>query len=123
MHKVRIDVAGWEAFTDLFGGVPFENGVSTRPLTPQEENRIGACIRVVRLDNDEQVGAATVMAESRNVSAEVVPALSNASEQPKEEIIPKYTKRNLKRLLQRVALKQSEKLQKNLTLKALKFLR
>jgi hypothetical protein len=45
MHKVRIDQIGWDSYTGLLGMVPFENGVSTRPVTDQEALRIGAIIK------------------------------------------------------------------------------
>ena len=87
MSKVRINVPGWEKFDGLLGMVPFENGVSTRELTKDEIMRIGANIAIVKVDSDEQVGAAVTMANSRNVSAEVKAASPTlAEEQPKVEL-------------------------------------
>lgn len=82
MFLVRIDKAGWETFTGQLGMVPFENGVSTRPLTEIEMRQIGASIRIVRLESDEQVGPAVTMVNARSVSAEVKTPLPTVEEEP-----------------------------------------
>lgn len=82
MFIVKIDVPGWEHYEGLLGMVPFKNGISERPLTQIEMDRIGASIRLVKVDSDEQVGASVAMANSRNVSAEVKAPLQVAQPEP-----------------------------------------
>jgi hypothetical protein len=71
MFICKVDCPGWESYNGLLGHVPFENGISTRPLTEQEMLRIGASIRLVKLDSNEQIGPSVVMVKARNISAEV----------------------------------------------------
>lgn len=90
MNYVKIDVRGYEHFNDDLGGVPFEKGISTRPLTPNEIARLGASIRLVIVDSDEQVGPGVdiVNAIKANSPAEVVKPLRTAEEARTEAIEP-----------------------------------
>lgn len=121
MFKVRIDVPGWESYSDLFCMVPFENGVSTRPVTDQEALRIGAIIKCVRVDNDEQLGAATVMAESKNVSAAIVPELAKASDKPETEIVLKYSKDKLEEIASEGGIKAIREVAKEFDVKGVEI--
>lgn len=110
MYKVRIDSVGFEYFTGLLGQVPFTNGVSDRELTDGETSRLGASVRLVRLDNDEQVGAATDIVNARNVQAKVAPvekAPVEAAKQPAKEL--KYSKEYLENLAQEGGIKAVRK--------------
>ena len=82
MNLVSIDQKGWEKYTGYLGMVPFENGVSTRPLTDIEMRQIGASIRLVNVESDEQVGPSVTMVNARAVSAEVKAPLPTVAEKP-----------------------------------------
>lgn len=84
--KIRITVPGWDSFSGLFGTVEFENGVSVRDVTEQEALRIGANLNVVRIDTDEQVGAAAV--DNSKIEAPTIEDADRTHEKPK----PKETK-------------------------------
>lgn len=71
--KIKIDVPGWEGFSGEMMGIPFEGGISTRDVTPNEALKMGANIRVVTVEDNEQVGITTV--NNGHVEAEMlVPA-------------------------------------------------
>ena len=92
MFKCKIDVPGWEMFSGMLGMVPFKNGISERELTLIEMQRIGASIRLVKVDSDEQVGASVLMAQSRNISAEVKAPSETLADAPVKEVELKYSK-------------------------------
>jgi hypothetical protein len=121
MQKVRIDAPGWEGFSDLLGGVPFKNGVSERELTPQEVLRLGACIRLVKVENDEQVGASTVMASSRNVSASVEEPLQKASTDQRPEVEPKYSRDKLEEIASEGGIKAIREVAKEFDVKGVEI--
>lgn len=121
MNIVRIAAPGWEGYSDLLGGVPFKDGVSERPLTPQEMARIGASIKLVKVDSDEQVGASTIMACSRNISAEVVPALKKASEATPKEVEPKYSKDRLEEIASEGGIKAIREIAKEFDVKGVEI--
>lgn len=73
MSRVKIDVPGWGSFNGEMRGIPFENGVSTRELTPHEKLMLGSVIGISDIDSGKQVGAGVEMANIYNVSAEVKP--------------------------------------------------
>jgi hypothetical protein len=96
MSKIKIDVAGYEAFDGFLGTLQFEGGVSVREATDMEIRRIGANIKIVKVGNDEQVGPATVMVDARNVSAVVETALQKESDEPATDATElKYTEEQL----------------------------
>jgi hypothetical protein len=121
MHICKIDAVGWEHYTGLLGLVPFKNGVSERPLTPIEEVRIGASIRLVRVESNEQVGAATVMAEARNISAASAPALQTANEEPAREVELKYTKDKLEEIASEGGIKAVREIAKEFDVKGVEI--
>jgi hypothetical protein len=96
MYICKIDAIGWNCYTGLVGTVPFKDGISERPLTDQEIARLGAVIRLVRVDSDEQVGAAVTMAGIGHVSAEVVaPSPTLEDEQTEQKVELKYDREKL----------------------------
>lgn len=97
MFLVRIDKAGWETFSGQLGLVPFKDGVSTRPLTDIEMRQIGASIRIVRLESNEQVGPAVAMVDARSVSAEVKTPLPTVAE-TEPEVALEYDRDTLEKL-------------------------
>lgn len=84
--KVRINEPGWETFSEMLCGVKFENAVSVRELTPREIAMIGSNLKIVRLDNDEQVGASVVMANTGHLQAKVETPLLRKDEKKEEEV-------------------------------------
>lgn len=105
MAKIKIDVPGWELFTGYLGTVDFVNGVSTREVSPTEVRVIGANIRVVEVDSDEQVGPATSMVNARHVSATVEAALETESAEPEVEVEGKYNEDNLNAMADKGGIK------------------
>lgn len=95
MFKVRIDRDGWESFTGQLGTVEFKDGVSVRPLTEREVQFLGASIRIVRADTDEQVGVGVTVKEGRKHSAKVVEPLKTETEEQKEAPVLKYDRDKL----------------------------
>lgn len=83
MHKVKVDMVGFEHYTGLLGSVPFTNGISDRPITDDEASRLGASVKLVKVDNNEQVGAATIMANARNLQKEAKPVEAAPVEKPR----------------------------------------
>lgn len=120
MHIVKIDKEGWEAFTGSLGPVPFKNGVSERPLTEQEIGRIGASIRLVKVDSDEQVGPAVVMVDARNVSAEVKVALQTSEEEP-EVVELKYDREKLEEIASEGGIKAVREIAKEFDVKGVEI--
>jgi hypothetical protein len=91
MDICKIDQTGWDSYTGLVGMVPFKDGISERPMTDLEIARIGASIRLVRVDSDEQVGAAVTMVKARGIAAEVKTSHTQVkSETPKAPKELKY---------------------------------
>ena len=122
MFFIKIDVPGYEHFTSLFCMVPFKNGVSERPVTEQEALRIGSIIKTVRLDTDEQLGASTVMANTRHMSAEVVPlrlSLAEVKEEPEVEL--KYTKDQLEEIASEGGIKAVREIAKEFDVKGVEI--
>jgi hypothetical protein len=106
MFKIKIDVPGWESFSDLLGNVPFVNGVSAREVTEREMFMIGANVRVVKAETDEQVGASVLMANTDHLSAEVVAPLQTAEEEIAEVgPTPKYSREYLEDLADKGGIK------------------
>lgn len=110
MYKIRIDSVGFEYFTGLLGQVPFTDGISDREVTDNEASRLGASVRVVKVDNNEQVGAATNIANARNVQAEVAVVKENPVE-TKEALTKelKYSKAFLEKLAEDGGIKAVRK--------------
>jgi hypothetical protein len=112
MFKVRVDVKGFDKYTGLLGTVNFTNGVSDREVTDLECARLGAIMRIVRLDTDEQVGASTNMVKSRDVPAEVKePMAVEVEPKAKAEPAPlKYTKETLDAMAEADGMKAIRKI-------------
>lgn len=121
MYFIKIDVPGWEHFNGLLGMVPFENGISTRHVTPQEAARIGSTLRVVEVGTDEQVGASVNMATARNISAEVTPLLQRATEEEVAVIEPKYTKDELEEIASEGGIKAVREIAKEFDVKGIEI--
>lgn len=83
MFKIKVDVKGFEKYTGLLGTVPFTNGVSDREVTEEECNRLGAIMKMSKVEGDEQVGSSAKMIKARQTSATVQPTMKTA-EEPKE---------------------------------------
>jgi hypothetical protein len=112
MFKVKIDMVGFDSFSDLMMGIPFENGISARVVTPDEADRLGASVRLVKVDSDEQVGAGTVMAKARLDKVEA-PVAVPAPKAPEEPVVPvtevKYTRESLEELAESGGIKAVRK--------------
>ena len=121
MHFVKIDQIGWDSYNGLLGMVPFKNGVSERPVTDVEMSRLGASIRLVKVDSDEQVGAATTMANSRHVSAEVEAPIEPVKEEPKAEVELKYTKDQLEEIASEGGIKAVRDIAKEFDVKGVEI--
>jgi hypothetical protein len=120
MFFVKIIVQGWDSYTGLLGMVPFENGISTRPVTAQEAARLGASLSIVKVDSNEQVGASVNMASARNVSAEVQAPLKH----PEEESVPievKYTKDRLYEIASEGGIKAVREIAKEFEVKGVEI--
>jgi hypothetical protein len=85
MSKIRIAVPGYESFDGYLGTLEFKGGVSVREPTPVEITRIGANVKIVKVDGDEQIGPAANMVNSRFVSAKLEAPLQREREEPKVE--------------------------------------
>jgi hypothetical protein len=120
MSFVRIDQKGWETFTGLLGPVLFENGVSKRELTPNELARLGASVKLVTLEGDKQVGAATIMANSRHVSAAVKPVVKPKVERA-EPIQLKYDKDKLEEIASEGGIKAVREVAKEFGVKGVEI--
>jgi hypothetical protein len=103
MSKVRITVPGWDRFTGLLGVIPFEDGVSTRELIPQEKSRLGAILGIEDVDGG-QVGAGVDMAKIYNVSAEVKP-VEPKPVAPKPEKVLQYNREKLEAIAEEGGIK------------------
>lgn len=120
MYKVRIDEPGWDSYSDYLGAVKFENGVSERELTEREVIMIGANVKIVRIDNDEQVGLTVIMANTDHLSAEVTPPLQRADQEeavellydalPPEEVNDLYTEEQLLEIAEKGGMKAIRKI-------------
>lgn len=114
MSRIKIDVAGWDHFNGHLGTIEFENGISKRELTQQEMHRLGANLKIVRVDNNEQVGASVIMANIGHVSAELTPALPTLAEQKEaaqnEEPELKYTRAVLNEIADKQGIKGIRKI-------------
>ena len=121
MSIVKIDVPGWEHFEGQLGMVPFKNGISQRELTPLELQRIGANIRLVKVDTDEQVGAAVTMAQSRHLSAEVKAPSKTLEEEPVKEVVLKYTKDQLEEIASEGGIKAIREIGKEFDVKGVEI--
>ena len=97
MTIIKIDVPGYESFDGSLGTLEFKGGVSVRGATEMEIRRIGANIRIVKVEDNEQIGPATIMVDTRHVSAVVEVALQREPEEPaKEETVDgEYTEEQL----------------------------
>lgn len=121
MHIVKIDQIGWDSYTGQLGMVPFENGISTRPLTDHEMTRLGASIKLVKVGSDEQVGAATTMANSRHLSAEVETAIIPTEEKPEVVVELKYTKDQLEEIASEGGIKAIREIAKEFDVKGVEI--
>jgi hypothetical protein len=121
MFKVKIDVPGWDSYTGLLGMVPFENGISTRPVTDHEATKLGALLRVVRIDSDEQIGASTIMAGSRHISAEVAPSIIATKEEEKPVKELKYSKDRLDEIASEGGIKAIREIAKEFDVKGVEI--
>lgn len=112
MFKVRIDVNGFDKYTGPLGTVNFTNGVSDRELTELEVARLGAVMKIVILDTDEQVGASCSMVKNRDVAAEVMPTLETPEpEEEKQEPAPlKYNRETLEAMAEADGMKAIRKI-------------
>jgi hypothetical protein len=97
MKQIRIDVAGWEAFNGFLGTVEFENGISVSEVTEMDIRRIGANIRIVEVESNEQIGPSTTIVNSRHVSAQLEVALRTEQEEQEDQDTTekKYTEESL----------------------------
>jgi hypothetical protein len=120
MHIVRIDQQGWDFYDGLLGMVPFKNGISTRPLTDQEMSQLGASIKLVKVENDEQVGASVTMVDSRRVSAEVAPLLPTVKEDEKKVEV-KYSKDKLEEIASEGGIKAIREVAKEFDVKGVEI--
>lgn len=119
MIHVKIDIAGWEYFTGMIRGVEFVDGKSTRPLTEREINTIGANMRIVDVETNEQVGptikrvgdipapiATNTPTADTEETVEVEKVEEATVEDPREEKPSKiYTKEELEELAQTGGIK------------------
>lgn len=121
MSIVKIDQSGWDAFTGQLGPVPFENGVSTRPLTPAEKTRLGAAIKLVEIDSGKQIGASTIMANTRHLSAQVTPTRQAPKEEPKPKVELKYTKDKLQEIASEGGIKAIREIAKEFDVKGVEI--
>lgn len=98
MDRVRIDVPGWDGFTGALGGVPFTDGISDRPLTPQEIARIGANMRIVKLDGDGQVGPGMDMIAAESRPAPILNARPEEAKPEPTPVVLEYDRERLEKL-------------------------
>jgi hypothetical protein len=99
-QRLRITEPGWALFTDYFGGVPFENGLSVHPVDPITAMRLGSLIQIELVDTGEQAGKAAELVAMHDTAAAVVtpvPAATEADMAPKVEapLVPKHTRESL----------------------------
>lgn len=122
MFKVRIDRKGYDKFNGTLGFVEFENGVSVRPLTEREVAVIGASIRLVRVDTDEQVGQGVKIKEGTKASAEVKKPLAKASDAKPVEAKPlKYDKDKLEEIASEGGIKAIREIAKEFDVKGVEI--
>lgn len=121
MFKIRIDVNGFDKYTGLLGTVHFTDGVSDREVTQDEYHRLGAIMKMVRADTDEQVGATITMAQSRNVSAEVVAPSKTAEEETLEAVEAKYSRDALELIAEKDGLKGIRKIAEEFNVKGVQI--
>lgn len=107
MYKVKVDMVGFEKYTGLLGTVSFTDGISDRPVTEDEAARLGASVRLVRVDKNEQVGAATDMANARRLQSQSATVKEDISEpeakveplrKPKKAVALKYNEEKLEEI-------------------------
>lgn len=103
MTKVRINEPGWETFSEMLCGVPFKNAVSTRELTPREIAMIGSNLKIVRVDDDTQVGASVIMANTGHLQAQVEAPLQRKSETDKKKTEKKTSEKYTQEALEKIA--------------------
>lgn len=65
--KIKIIERGWETFSDVLGGVKFENGVSVDDVPEHLITRIGAVVRTEAVTGG-QVGAAQQLIDAKNMT-------------------------------------------------------
>lgn len=122
MFKVRIDVPGYEYFNGSLGVVPFENGVSARPVTEKEAARLGAALRIVREDTSEQLGASVTMVSSRRLSAEIeTPIIPVEKIKRNKEVDIKYSRDTLEEIASEGGIKAIRDIAKEFDVKGVEI--
>lgn len=72
-RRVRITEPGWETFSDTFGTVLFDNGLSVEAVSFLEQQRLGSLIRMESAEDEEQgqeIGPTAELVRGRNLMAD-----------------------------------------------------
>lgn len=124
MYKVKVDMPGFDSFNDVLGTVRFVNGVSERPITEDEALRLGASVKLIRVDSNEQVGAAIDMVKSKVVQDEPKtapkPVVKEVVETPQENDL-EWTKEALEALAEEGGIKAVRKVAEKFDVKGVQI--
>lgn len=79
--KIKITEPGWQGFSDVLSGVPFDKGVSAREVSRPEADAISAVIRVQIVDGGEDdCGVAERLVRGNTTRAEVAEQAKRAEQ-------------------------------------------
>lgn len=82
MPRVKIIAKGFETYNGVLEGVQFENGLSTEIMSERAAERIGAFMRCVDADTEEDLGAGARLVRQRTQGQAPRPPLQRVERTP-----------------------------------------
>lgn len=78
--KIRIVGAGFETYTGQMGVIDFVDGVSTDDVSTRDAQRLAACVPCEWVESTKPVSPSSIVLESGNVEAPVLPEREKGAE-------------------------------------------